>query len=294
MLKQIMMTSAGVALALNYVSPARAQLAPGAAQTQPAPAHRSAPPTGPSFVLQHNDLDEQNRPRPLRIEDAQRRYGPEGTQMLVRDDQNYCSILADMTAAEERIRVAEEELRQAEVSLAQAHSEEERRLAERRRNRARLNLLDILLGVASVGLGFVTGGLSTVAGLGYGGMVAANQGQSLIRMKNSDADARLWYRWMQNYAQQMRLYDGRLELYDMRMQLASYRGSFWDWSMNQYCNQHVRPYAAKNVNAGYDGGIDAIASPGRVLRWQQGSPDQGRADERRTYPTDILPPGYRR
>lgn len=271
-IKNFLASLGAAALVLNSAAPAAAQVVPGntnPAQTYaPAPMQSYAPARqqgGPQFVLQQNSLDEHGRPRPMRIEDAIRTYGPQGAQMLIEDDRKFCVMLADFSAADARIRAAEQELRLAEEDLARAESAEERRLAERRRNRARLNLLDILLGVVGVGAGILTGGLSTVAGIGYGTMVASNQGQSLIRMKNSDADSRMWYRWMQNYAERMKLYDGRLQLYDMRMQLHSFRGSFWDATMSRYCNEHVRPYA---VTYAPDSGPDAIMAPGTVLRWQ--------------------------
>lgn len=260
-MKKFFLSAAGVALAISSVAPAHAQVVPGGGGSSPVA--RPAYTGGPAYVLRHNDLDEHGRPRPMRIEDAIQEYGYESTQLLIRDDQLFCSKLSEFSAAEARIRAAEAELRAAEAELAAAVTAEQRRLAERKRDRARLNLLDVLLGVVGVGASFFIPGV----GLPYLGMVAASQGQSLVRMKNSDKDAEMWYRWMDNYARQMRLYDGRLELYDLRMQLHSFRATFWDQTMNSYCDQNIRPYVGR-TNVSYDDGAALIAAPGTRYRWQ--------------------------
>lgn len=269
-------TGMGAALVsvLCTSSPAFSQVAPGARPAAPEQASTYQYPqqqAGPRYVLRHNDLDEHNRPRPMTVEDAIKQYGPEATQLLIRDDQNFCGYLTSLRQADERVKAAEEELRQAEIQLSMAENEQQRKVAERRRDRARLNLLDILLGLGSIALAIPTGGGSIGA---YAGMVALNQGQSQVRRVQSDRDAKVWYDQMQLYGQRLKLYDGRLELYDLRMKIYNFRGSFWDMTMGKFCKQHVEPYAQSSAQVSYQQGPSAIIPPGYQPAWkQQQQPD---------------------
>lgn len=231
--------SAGAALAA-LATPASAQVlrsaSPGpvsAPAPTPSPTAVSVPAGLPPYVLQTNVLDEMGRPRPLAIEDAVRRYGPDGARKIARDDENRCGILIKYGETNRRIRAAEEEVRLAEINLAQAQTDLDIRIAKERVKQKRRNLLDVLLSIAQAGLGFMI-----KSPWQYQAMIGVGQTQSLLRQHGNNKTTDLWYETMELFGKRTANYDARLDLYDQRMQLHTVVTEFWLDSMGEYCNRY--------------------------------------------------------